>query len=674
MAQSFLYKYKINGVDYSDALGGAIDSAESIERIFNDASIDSNIRVFNESQITFSGKAYDYICHHLSDVCFRFDIEISNFQNFTIEGSFYSYMVTLEPIKGIASVQLKDMSWSSVLRNRTGNKIYTASKVTINCEPLEQLEKYSLPMFGVDGENVDNPDFRYGFDALQVLNYMVKSLTNNQMTLESDFLANNPIAIFNGAQLRPYNEFFPPDMPTESETYIFASLDDILTPIRKIYNLAMNIVGNVIYLTPDDDTFEDVEVIKLPSLPIESSLSTDTARLYSSVKIGSTGEMLDTKDEENEPYIAFVSSVINGFGENFLNACNCESDKSNELDLTYDIIVDPNLIHKALLNDDVLQKDDIVFIEAEWNGSFLQPKKYLSPNSNRYYYNDSFLFINVIERWSNVIANCVFSASAFEEIYRSQCGGFLETYECVNNYNLFLPGDGNFKGFLYWINPNQESPPPQNADSTDIYNGWVNEPASGTHPQDLTGGYSGYVIPFKGWYAFTAEAWLGTTLARNNLDARFSIVIYEDDTLTTEVYRTTLTKNYGAITTLYDLLEISTDTILLEAGNVVLVQTDIDVDSDTPNIGQMVWEGVAFYYDTSRMGCIDYRTNPNTRPYVYEFDFDICYEDYQKLVENRLGYISIGNNKAWISKISRNLSNQTSLRLVSNDVICKPCN
>lgn len=672
--ESTLYKYSINGVDYSDALGGAMESAESIERLFNNAQIDSNIRLYNESQLSFTGKAYDYICSHLDDTCFKFDVVLSNAENYTITGTFYSYMVTVDVFKRIANTQLKDMSWSSVLRNRTANKIYTASKVTINCEPLISLTRHSVPMFGTDG--TQEGSFKTGFNAIDVINYMVKYLTNNQMSVVSPFLEANPIIIFNGAQITPFNPFIPFEAPTQSETYIFASLDDILTPIRKIYGLDMDIIGNVIYLLPTDDTFIDEQIYEISNVPIDTTFTTDSARLFSSVKLGSTAQMLDISDEDNEPYISFRSTMINGFSEQFLNACNCELDKSNELDLSYDIITDPNLIHKALVEPETISKTEIVFVEGYWNGGFLHPKSFFSPNTGRYYYNDTFLFINVMSRWGDTIANCVYSPTAFEEIYRSQCGGFLETEECANPYNLFLPGTGNYKGFMYWINPNQVSPPPFDTDSTDIYNGWLANPSPGTHEQSLVNpdGYSGYVVPFTGWYAFTAESYLATSLPRNNLTARFSIVVYEDDTLLVEVYRVTETKNYGAIPNLSDTFEVSTDAILLNAGNVVMVQTDIDIDSPTPSIGQITWDGISFFYDTSRIGCIDYRTDPNTRPYVYEFDYPICLEDFEYIKENRLGYILLDNKKCWISKITRTLTGETILRLVSNDVICKPCN
>jgi hypothetical protein len=673
MAISTLYSYTINGIEFSDPLSGAIESSEILEKLFNDGSIDKNTRVYNNAQLGFTGSAYAYICARMQNVCFKFEISITNFEGMTINGTFFSYMVNIDMTRKIASTQIKDTSWSSILRNRTDLSIYMGTDVTISCEPLEPLEKFSVPMFDVDGVVTTNPDFRYGFDALEVLNFLVKYLTDNVMSVECQFLEDNPVAIFNAQALQPNSAFIPAERLSNSQIYLKASFNEILTPLRKQYGLDMDIDGNTIYLIPNGEASIDTSIIDLGELPLDATMKVDSARLYSSVKVGSTAESFDFTDEENEPFIAFPETYSNGFNEVDLNNCNCELDKDNNLDLSYDIITDTNVIHKALYTEDYLT-EGIVFVEAYWyNENFLYPKKFYSSSTGKYYYNEGLRVTNIIERWNDIIINCLKVVSPFDEIYRSVC---TETYiplgsECENNYNLFLDGDGNYKGFLYWINPNQTSPPPANPDNIDTFNGWINTPGLGEHEQALDGGYSGYVIPFNAWYAFTATAFFATSIPRNSLDVNYSIVVYEDSTLTNEIYRKTVFKSYGSVASVSDYFAITSDAIFLDGGNCVLVQTEIEVDSDTPQIGQMVWEGNEFYYDTGKLSCITLEESDTLQPFLYTFNMPLCLEDYNLIKGNRRYALTVEGVNMWVSKIERGLDRTMNFILSSNDVICK---
>ena len=673
MAISTLYSYTINGIEFSDPLSGAIESSEILERLFNDGSIDKNTRVYNNAQLGFTGSAYGYICSLMNSVCFKFEISITNFEGMTINGTFFSYMVNIDMTRKIASTQIKDTSWSSILRNRTGLSIYMGTDVTISCDPIEPLEKFSVPMFDVDGVVTTNPNFRYGFDALEVLNFLVKYLTDNVMSVVCPFLEDNPVAIFNAQALQPNSAFIPAERLSNFQIYPKASLDEILTPLRKQYGLDMDIVDNVIYLFPNSESSIDTSILDLGELPFDATMKIDSSRLYSSVKVGSTGEEFDFKDEDSTQFIAFPESYSNGFSEVELNNCNCELDKENTLDLSYDIITDTNVIHKALYTEDYLT-EGIVFVEAYWyNENFLYPKKFYSTATGKYYYNEGLRVTNIIERWNDIIINCLKIVSPFDEIYRSVC---TETYiplgsECENNYNLFLDGDGNYKGFLYWIDPNQTTPPPANPDNIDTFNGWINTPGLGEHEQALDGGYSGYVIPFSGWYAFTATAFFATSIPRNSLDVNYSIVVYEDNTLTNEIYRKTVFKSYGSVASVSDYFAITSDAIFLDGGNCVLVQTEIEVDSDTPQIGQMVWEGNEFYYDTGKLSCITLEESDTLQPFLYTFNMPLCLEDYNIIKGNRRYALTVEGVKMWVSKIERGLDRTMNLILSSNDVICK---
>lgn len=86
---------------------------------------------------------------------------------------------------------------------------------------------------------------------------------------------------------------------SNSQIYLKASFNEILTPLRKQYGLDMDIDGNTIYLIPNGESFNDTSIIDLGELPLDATMKVDSARLYSSVKVGSTAESFDFTDEEN---------------------------------------------------------------------------------------------------------------------------------------------------------------------------------------------------------------------------------------------------------------------------------------------------------------------------------------------------------------------------------------
>ena len=681
MAENTLYSYSINGVTFHDPLGGAIESSEVIEHLFNDAQIDSNSRIYNSSQLEFTGSAYAFICARMNELCHQFDITLTNFEGMQLQGTFFSYMITIDLQKKIATTQIKDTSWSSILRNRTSIKVFTGITHTISCEPIDLLIKNEVALFEPDGQPLVNEAFRYGFNAVDVLNFIVKYLTDNVMSVESQYLTDNPIAIFNAKALKKRNVFEDNEVPPPNQLYVYASFDEILTPLRKLKNLDFEITGNIINIEPEEFLYKNNVLLSLGDLPIDSVLNIDAKRLYDKVKAGSTQDGLDYDDiDENYNYIVFPKTFSEGFDETEFGSCSCESDKDNTLDLTTDIITDTNVIHKLNNMFSEFEVDGIVFIECENNGlNKLTATRTLIYNElgfERFYYNDGFRNPNVLQNWSQTINNCIRIVNPFDNVFKSACviqPEELGVQECVNFYTPWQSGDGEYTGFVYYVDPNRTVPtPPLSTENVDIYNGWRLAPGNGAQPQDFFNTYSGYQIPFEAWYAFTATKFITSPDERNSLVVKFSIVVYENNSLTNEIYRVTQEKTYGHITELDDLVSVSTDVLKLSSGNVVLVQTFIDIDSVDSVIGNFKWLGGDFYYDTAKLSCVDLSDDTElTRPYLYKFDYNLCLSDYNVIRNNRRYALEVDGKKMWIAKIERGFDKSCSMVLSSNDLICK---
>ena len=293
----------------------------------------------------------------------------------------------------------------------------------------------------------------------------------------------------------------------------------------------------------------------------------------------------------------------------------------------------------------------------------------------RFYYNDGFRNPNVLQNWSQTINNCIRIVNPFDNVFKSACiiqPEESEVQECVNFYTPWQSGDGEYTGFVYYVDPNRTVPtPPLSTENVDIYNGWRSAPGNGAQPQDFFNTYSGYQIPFEAWYAFTATKFITSPEERNSLVVRFSIVVYENISLTNEIYRVTQEKTYGYITELDDFVSVSTDVLRLSAGNIILVQTYINVDSVGFIIGNFKWLGGEFYYDTAKLSCVDLSNGTElTRPYLYKFDYNLCLSDYNLIRGNRRNALEIGGVKMWINRVERGFNKSCSMILSSNDLIC----
>lgn len=691
MSADTLYSYTINGLPFDDAIDGVLDSAVTLERVTNNGDVDSNIRVLNDSELSFSGGAYDYICSKLPNLCFAFVVEITGVEGMVMIGTFYSYMVKMDIKKKIASTQIKDTSWSSILRNRTNRGVYLGSYSTVGCQSIDRLYPERVIMFNRFGQYINEVWNWWGFDALKTLQWLTKVLTDYNMTFFSEFLTSNPVALMSEKALKNAN-LWGTDYNVE-EVYLITSFDRIVEFLSKVYNMQMNIVGNNIYFEPSSEMIKDEWMYEIDEMSFDATMVMRDNIFYDNVKVGSTGESvdLDSEDEQNKDYNTFIPVMFNTFTEQDFQSCSCDVDKDNVLDLTFDMTTDSNYILKNM-NVNVIYSDepkDLMIAISCYRDSGLLKAKGTDRGDGQFYYNKDFLVQDVIDRWTGEIGNCITSTELSKLFFQALCSTVYqgsdtpEFKECTNSVGE-TEGvlNGDYNGYMWYIDPLGVN---TYETGVDTFNGWNDYnilPNDFYHydPNIDAGNkkYSGYKMPFSGWVAFTANMGFSFTpdIIREVLNISIAIVVFDSDNFLNEIYRKTSTFNYENVdgSTFEEAIGISSDGLFLNAGNVVVVAIDVYIESedkvlDSPDIFNVI--GLEFRNDSLPLGCTDIRREVSSLPYLYEFDVDMCLEDFLTILEKRTGYIKVEGKKMWVEKISRTMIGATSVRLITDKIICK---
>lgn len=667
-----MLRYKIDGVMYDSPIVGLDDITREIFRGFGTNS-DAILNTRTTSSVSFTGSAFAYICSKISELCYEFQLEkIADDNSVEYSAVFYSYMIELEHTPGLATTQLLESSWSAIFRNRTKIPVFLSSFKTIECDAMDRPVVYAIDVYKGDG-TLQDVNYRYGLDVFDVLDHIVKFLTNGNMEVVSNFFQNNHYAIFTGTALGKFD--FDPVIPGRSlsrrDIYPTLTFDSFFESLRKIFGVFIEISGNQIIIEPESYFFDDANgLISFDNIPPNMISNINRERLFSTVNVG--GNLDDIGNEEDdEPYNTFPQKNFFAFNQEIYSSCNCESDKDNSLDLGFDMFVDSNTIVKTLATGGK-KRDDIFLIEyiPTDNTHPITREGYAKtyPIGSKIYYNDTLKNVKILDRWNTYINGCLLNTQSGDDVFISECG----IAECENIYRTAISQPtGTLLGRLFFPNPATSIDP----DGIDSYGGWINRPGNINQNSVMNNDYSGYEIQIPMSYAFTARSALMIGPHFDIVDIEYSITIYEDSTLSNEIYRISIFEHYEDIENTEAIIyEISTDVLDLEIGNVAVVETRASFQwSGRPTLGDVFWFPMRFFIDTDLMAC-DLRINySDSKPFIYEFETELCESDFALLASGKTGYIEIEGVKCYIQLIVQNSRNIGNFTLISNQNICQQC-
>lgn len=657
------YSYTLDGIAFDDPIIGIESANRTITRNWQGTGVDNILRQSLSGTLTFTGNAYSYICSKTSSgLCENVKIEIFSQGELFYSGSILAYANRVNITKRTIECPIKDTSWSEILRNRTKQEVWLRSERTINCEPMTRLF-YKLVTFS-DPSGTFYAGYRLGFNVLDVLDFLAKFLTDNQVSVVSNYLQTVEYGIYKSAVLNDNTVTAPGFVTflTDEQIWPIISFDYLFEELRKKEALYIGVEqtmsGIQLRIEPESYFFDSNIVYSNDAIPYDTNLSTDVERLLSIVKVGQ--EDTELPEDILPGAVPLPERRFFTWQEDVFNSCSCESDKDNELNLVSDIIIDGNQIWDALTGGDY--GDRLFLIHTNFSTiPFSNAIVTLNPNNGFYYYNDRLRNPNVLPRWETFISNCLYDVRQSGIQFELVCNPLIDEFGCIQS-----PAIGNtprnVKGYATWIDPQDVV--------IDTDNGY---PTNISQPTDLTpGGSFGYKIPIEGYYIFEAQCYWDLIISGtvDNASVQISIVAFSDSTGTTEIYRKDEVLTFTNTPSLsFEVLYILSDFVLLPTGSVVVVELSSNVtNATTKSVSQRFQR--EFFRFSDAINCFDLPRESDSYPYVYEFETTTCNSEWQSMADNMAGKVMINGIECWISEVSQGINGNTTFKLLSNQNIC----
>lgn len=634
-----MYKVYLNNIEQKeeDIINITDLASFSILREDGITSTEQILRETSEMELHFCGATYCYLVDLLSkDRCSNVDFHIEDSDTgLSYYGIIPISLLVLNPHSKTGTTKIKDTSFSAYVRDVMGVDVSLSNIKTLDCQPLTIAEKNIV---FVKEHNATTTEVKITcYDVLDVFNYLLSYLTNNKVGAVSDFLTTNKYAITTGFNMHHYattqDEFFP----EVSIQQLFSEL----SKKERLYTSVDNDINGNPYLRIEQESYffsNTTPLIDVDEIPFDTTQEVDIDRSYVSIKVGANKTMDgDGEYFRNRRYTSFVE-------ESYDKCSNCVAKKENILDLVSNFIIDSNVIYD-LLNAGASDNDNdegIVLVNYEGDEAIR------TLIGSEYVYNDRFRNENVLSRLNEDIAECI-------SLYKYAKSGFRADY---TGYTLTISGGGGYDGQhdrIEFSNIVYD-----NTSSLDVYTGMATYPPKVTNPLPSTGsvGVTYFETQQDGEYSFRLDLVRFLQISKpgspTELDVQIQIVVHTNNTFTTytDVYEKTVHVN-NAVTTPTSITLI-TDKITLTAGQVVtaliafkdysgfIIAVGGNYDFQADNvIFEMVSDGT----------CETLSIDQDNKPFVLEFDYPLCQQDYQLIRDNKRGYITVKGQRFWIKEL-----------------------
>lgn len=634
-----MYKVYLNNIEQNeeDIINITELASFSILREDSITSTEQIIRETSEMELNFCGATYCYLVDILSkDRCSNVDFHIEDTDTgLSYYGIIPISLLVLNPHSRTGSTKIKDTSFSAYVRDVMGVDVSLSNIRTLDCQPLT-LEQKNITF--VKEHNATTTEVNITcFDVLDVFNYLLSYLTNNKVAVVSDFLTVNKYAITTGFNMHNYSS-------TQDEFFPEVSIQTLFSELSKkerLYTSIDNDINGEPYLRIEQESYSfsnTTPLLDVDEIPFDTMQEVDIDRSYVSIIVGSK-DIMDGDGEyfRNRRYTSFVE-------ESYDKCSNCVAKKENILDLVSNFIIDSNVIYD-LLNAGASDNDNdegIVLVNYEGDEAIR------TLIGSEYVYNDRFRNENVLSRLNEDIAECI-------SLYKYAKSGFRTDY---TGYTITITGgfgyDGQhdrieFSNIVY-----------DNTSSLDVFTGTATYPPDVTNPLPSIGsvGVTYFETQQDGEYSFRLDLVRFLQISKQGfpteLDVQIQLVVHTDNTFTTytDVYEKTVHVN-NAVTTPTSIT-LTTGEIALTVGQVVtaciafkdysgfIVAVGGNYDFQADNI---------IFEMTSDGTCETLSIDQDTKPFIVEFDYPLCQQDYQIIRDNKIGYITVKGQRFWIKEL-----------------------
>lgn len=664
-----MYKILLDGLHIYDAPIGLDDMEFSILRDDGFSNGDQIIRYRATSTLTFIGDAYKYLCQKKKEsicniVSCKILTQCDTGYELLFSGNIPISWVEFNHTTCTAQSQIRDNSFSAFVKDFIKTEVNLWSTKTKNCLPITGIDK------NIDFSKIHNSAGSAKevlcFDVIAVLNYIIKYITDNKMSVVSNYYS-TPTSVFGSNLYAITTGFNLRNVSSQGDIeaiYPTLSFEKVFKELRKKHRVFMDVVGDTIYIEPESSMYENTQIFEIDGLPNDIRESVDKTRLFNGFKIGSSNTKL-----QNNSNAYYQSTKLNMWGEYNLSSCgDCTTTTDSEnanIDIVSEFIIDSNMIHEQLNTSDTGNDKSVYLVNYfEENGVTEAMREYIG---GEWVYNTAITNQKVIDNWIGFSPQCLAAKRYFDLGFLVRKDGYggeikitpfsafnicdIADFDIITDVgnNVFKPtsqipilvNTSAFSGTASWYATYFKTPINTNIN---IRTDWINlHQSSGTN-----------------WVGF-------------GFDYSIYLFHYTDDTFTT------IKNTYSQLIHVNDAknehkdLSVETGMIPVLVGECFLVCINIEP------IGGL-YNGMEFYFTsdyikmqlTDADGMCDTRNDDNfdSKANMFDFEYPICHSDFKSILANKKGYIRLNGIKAWIKEL-RYSNKKTTLKLVSNNSLCK---
>jgi hypothetical protein len=639
-----MYSYTLDGISFSDPLGGIDDMERTIIREWSGTDLTNILRTKSETTLTFSGRASDYIQNQQNSFCDKVRLNVFNINgNLFYEGDIFLESCSVNLTKNTCETPVRDTTWSSLLIDRSANKVYTLANKSFDCSTSIVPPTKRRFNFFLDSMTLATPA-REGYLVLELIQHTVNYLTNNQITVASQYLTDNPYALIIGSEMS--NTF-------GAIREFSISFEELIVNVRKLFNLYMIISGNTLTIEPESNAFQTGVSFTIGQLPYDITKTVNVDRMISEVTVG-------RDDDPSNSYTSNLPFALNKWDTVQYGNCACTFDKETSLDLSPEWIIDSDIIRDSLLNGGY--ERDLFLIEL--NDTSLEPQTFVVVPFAAIYFNNSLRNSFVLQRWETYILNCILQTTE-NSLFRSVGTEFTNNQSFNLIFDNFVFSQLTCNLLLRYPNVQID---PLNQHS---------QPSQGVVCGSVSQQYSMYTIPQSGKYAFRASKvfkWDTQAATFATVDRVLTIQVYTNSTLSSLAF-SWQTQEIGVVippnglpeNPLYyvDDMSVTTPVWTIPAGHVVVVRFSYIVRVGL-SLSISIVDGV-FEYAAELLQCeniID--PAADNYPFKYSFQYPLCDNEWDFINANKPDIIRLLGVDMYLSEITQSLKGIATFNLISN--------
>ncbi len=623
---------------------------------------------------TISGYAYlkglfdDRICNEAEIEIYD---EVSNTETVLIhKGIIKIPSISIDHQQFYLKTKIQDDSFYSYINNNRDIKVNLAAIETKSLTEIAPLDWYSVDLFNSYGciygsTLLPVAAFYKGYRVYDVLEFIIKVITDNKVSFQSTFLSTltSELFLFKGRSLfSPYTVY-----PSAPEPILEISFQELFLELDKIYNLVFRIdntdPNNPVFIIEDYESAYGSSLIYSFTDIKELNQSVSTANLYAQINTGSQvvedGITVVYTWKAGRSYYGWKKESFHTLGQ-----CNL----STQLNLVSEFIIDSNAIQDTVIMQSQEHLDDYFFIQCDNIDSVN-----LTAIATQFeFFGDGGCYYNLgINNFYKMQRHSVKFETSFGNFLGQGSDGFKA-----------LVGDDPSNDIIYQVNnavlPNYVPPLPLS-----LYE----DPAP--FPNVTTnGGYDGngnydtvlfrYTVPVAGDYSFEMMLHYQTAGMQQAENFQVTPHIKQYDSLSvliTDQTSTAATTNNG--TFYYP----TTAVFNCQVGDIIegSYQLWFYRNPVTPFPGPeryfaMLWDSYLECNGTPDSGINIASGNPDIKKYIYEFNYAISQSDFLNMLNNLTGLFSFEKDGVtrfgWIQNLSyNNWTGQSKIKLITNDAI-----